>query len=97
MTSLAIQLPDELSQFVSASVNSGGYQDADEFFVSILSTFREQAESTLTDEESAKLASLRADIQHAVDQADLGEVIRDFDMTAFLAERHREHAARQTA
>ena len=97
MTSLAIQLPDDLSQFVRASVNSGGYQDADEFFVSVLSTFREQVESTLTDEESDRLASLRADIQHAVDQADRGEVIRDFDMTAFLAERHSEHAVRQTA
>lgn len=97
MTSLAIQLPDDLSQFVRTSVKSGGYHDADEFFVSVLSTFKEQVESPLTDEESAKLASLRADIQHAVDQVDRGEVIRDFDMTTFLAERHREHAARQTA
>ncbi len=97
MTSLAIQLPDDLSQFVRASVNSGGYHNADEFFVSVLSTFKEQVESALTEEESAKLASLRADIQHAVDQVDRGEVIRDFDMTAFLAERHCEHAARQTA
>ena len=97
MTSLAIQLPDDLGQFVSTSVESGGYHDADEFIVSVLTTFKEQAESPLTEEESAKLASLRADIQHAVDQADRGEVIRDFDMTAFLAERHSEHATRQTA
>ncbi len=97
MTSLAIQLPDDLGQFVSNSVMSGGYHDADEFFISVLTTFKEQAESPLTDEESAKLTTLRADIQHAVDQADRGEVIQGFDMTAFLAERHIEHAARQTA
>ena len=38
-------------------------------------------------------AALRADIQHAVDQAERGEVIRDFSMEAFLEERHREQAA----
>ena len=97
MTTLAIQLPDHLSQFVRSSVQSGAYNDADEFFASVLSTFKEQAESPLTEEESTKLASLRADIQHAVAQADRGEVIQGFDMAAFLVERHREHAARQTA
>ncbi|GEM_PF-757148 len=97
MTSLAIQIPDELNQFVLSSVQSGGYHNADEFFVSVLSTFKEQVESPLTKEESAKLDSLRADIQHAVEQADRGEIIRDFDMAAFLVERHQEHAAHQTA
>lgn len=93
ITSLAIQLPDDLSQFVRSSVNSGGYHDVDEFFISVLTTFKEQTESTLTDEELAKLASLRADIQHAVEQVDRGEVIRDFDTTAFLAERHCQYLA----
>ncbi len=97
MPSLAIQIPDDLSQFVSASVQSGAYHDADEFFVSMLTSFKEQTESPLTEEENAKLATLRADIQHAVDQADRGEVIHGFNMASFLAERHREHAARQTA
>lgn len=60
--------------------------------VAVISVRESQIEAL--HEESAKLASLRADIQHAVDQVDRGEVIRDFDMTAFLAERHREHAAR---
>lgn len=97
MTSLAIQLPDDLGQFVNRAVKSGGYHDTNAFFVSVLATFKEQVESPLTDEESDALHSLKADIQHAVDQADRGEVIRDFDMTDFLADRHREHAARQTA
>ena len=70
MTQVAIQLPEELSQFVNATVQAG---------------------------DSAKLASLRADIQLAVDQADRGEVIRDFNMDTFLAERHREHASAQDA
>lgn len=61
-------------------------------------TLREsQIESLLAEEESAKLASLRADIQHAVEQADRGEIIRDFDMASFIVERHQEHAAHQTA
>jgi Arc/MetJ-type ribon-helix-helix transcriptional regulator len=97
MSSLAIQLPDDLSQFVAASVQSGGYQDADALFVSLLTTFKDQVEAPLSEAESTKLAALRADIQHAVDQADRGEVVQGFDVTSFLAERHREHAARQTS
>jgi Arc/MetJ-type ribon-helix-helix transcriptional regulator len=93
MSSLAIQLPDDLSQFVAASVQSGGYQDADALFVSLLTTFKDQVEAPLSDVESAKLVTLRADIQHAVDQADRGEVVQGFDVAAFLAERHREHEA----
>jgi Arc/MetJ-type ribon-helix-helix transcriptional regulator len=48
MTQVAIQLPDELSQFVQKSVDSGAYQNADEFFVSVVATFKEQVESRLT-------------------------------------------------
>jgi hypothetical protein len=58
---------------------------------------KEQSEAPLTGDETLKLASLRADVQHAVEQADRGEVIHDFDMAAFLVERHRGHAARQTS
>jgi len=97
MTQVAIQLPDELSQFVQKSVDSGAYQSADEFFVSVVATFKEQVESRLTAEEEAKLATLRADVQHAADQLDRGEGIRDFDWDAFLADRHRAHAARNSA
>jgi hypothetical protein len=97
MSSLAIQLPDDLSQFVATSVQSGDYQDADAFFVSLLTTFKEQVKAPLSEAESAKLAALRADIQHAVDQADRGEVILGFDVDSFLAERHRERAAGREA
>ena len=93
MTQVAIQLPDELGQFVQQSVRTGGFHDANEFFVSFVATLKEQTESPLSAEEQTKLTALRADIQHAVAQAERGEIIRDFKMDAFLQERHREHAA----
>lgn len=93
MTQVALQLPDELGLFVTKAINSGGFHDANEFFVSIVANLKEQAESPLTREEELKLASLKADIQHAVEQAERGEVISDFSMEAFLQERHREHSA----
>lgn len=89
MPQVAVQLPDDLNHFVQKSVESGVYHDADEFFASMIATFKEQVEAPLTAEEEAKLAALRADIQLAVDQADRGEVIRGFDVAEFLAERHR--------
>ncbi len=92
MTHVAFQLPDDLGQFVQSTVRSGGFHDTSEFFTSIVATLKEQAESPLTREEELMLASLRADIQHAVDQAERGEVVRDFSIKAFLEERHREHA-----
>lgn len=91
MTQVAFQLPDDLGQFVQSTVRSGGFHDASEFFTSIVATLKEQAESPLTPEEELKLASLRADIQHAADQAERGEVVRDFSIESFLEERHREH------
>lgn len=97
MTQVAIQLPDELNQFVQKSVDSGAYHNADEFFVSVVATFKEQVESCLTAEDESKLAALRVDVQHAADQLDRGEGIRDFDWDAFLADRHRAHAARISA
>ncbi len=93
MNQVAIQLPDELGQFVQQSVRTGGFHDANEFFVSFVATLKEQTEFPLTAEEQVKLTSLRADIQHAVAQAERGEFIRDFKMGAFLEERHREHSA----
>lgn len=96
MTKVAIQIPDELSQFVEKSVQSGAYHDADEFFASLLYNLKEQSDAELTEEEQQKLSALRGDIQHATDQLDRGEGIRNFDFDAFLAERHRIHAAEQS-
>jgi Arc/MetJ-type ribon-helix-helix transcriptional regulator len=97
MTQVAIQLPDELSQFVNKSVQAGDFHNADEFFISIVSMYKDRVETRLSEADEAKLVALRADIQIAVDQADRGEIIRDFQMEDFLAERHREHAALKSA
>ncbi|MBE7493652.1 MAG: hypothetical protein HS117_01750 [Verrucomicrobiaceae bacterium] len=93
MTPVAIQLPDELGQFVKQTVRAGGFQDENEFFVSYIASLKDQSESPLTEQEQDTIAVLRANIQHAVAQAERGEVIQDFNMDAFLQERHREHAA----
>ena len=92
MTKVAIQIPDELNQFVESSVQSGAYHDADEFFTSVLYNLKEQSDVELTDEERQKLAALSGDIQHAADQLDRGEGVRDFNYDAFLTERRRVHA-----
>lgn len=97
MTQVAIQLPEELNRFVQKSVESGAYHNTDEFFVSVLAIFKEQIESPLTAQDETKLATLRSDIQLAVDQVGRGEVIRGFEMEDFLAERHRAFAARRSA
>lgn len=97
MNSVAIQLPDDLTRFVQQSVSSGAYLDTNDFVVSVIATFKEQVEAPFTDEEAVKLATLRTDVQHAADQLDRGEGIRDFDWDAFLAERHRAHAAKHAA
>ena len=97
MTQVAIQLPDELSQFVNKSVQAGEYHNADEFFINVLSIYKDQVEERLSEADEAKLAALRADIQIAVDQAERGDVIRNFDVKEFLAERHAAFAERQSA
>lgn len=97
MTRVAIQIPDELNQFGENSVQSGAYHDADEFLGSELYNLKEQSDAELTEEEQQKLSALRGDIQHAADQLDRGESIRDFSYDAFLAERHRLHAAGPSA
>ncbi len=63
----------------------------------MIANFKEQIEAPLTDEEQTKLAALRSDIQIGIDQLDRGECVRDFDIDAFLAERHQEFAARKGA
>jgi len=97
MTQVAIQLPDDLSRFVNKSVEAGGYHDADEFFVSVLSNYREQVEAQHSDADQLKLNDLRSEIQAGLDQLDRGEGVRHLDWDARLAERHRAYTARQSA
>ncbi len=97
MTQVAIQIPDELNQFVNRSVQNGAYHDAGEFMVSMLYSLKEQSEAPLTEEEKQKLLTLRSDVQHAADQLDRGEGIRAFNWEAFLAERHQAFAIKRPA
>ena len=94
MTQVAIQLPDELSQFVNQSVRSGGFHNADEFFISVVSMYKDQVEEGLSEAEQTKLDCLRRDIQVGVDQLDRGEGT-ELDWDAFFAERHKAYERRQ--
>lgn len=94
MTQVAIHLPDDLSQFVNRRVEAGDFHDADHFIVSVVSMYKDQVETRLTEEEEAKLTALRQDIQLAVDQAERGEIVRGFDVKEFLASRPRASAGK---
>lgn len=83
MSSLAVQLPEELSDFVQKTIDSGAYHDADEFFASMVLSYKEQTEAPLTEEEASILQALREDVQLAVAQADAGKTIRGFTASDF--------------
>ncbi|CAN5810755.1 hypothetical protein BH11VER1_BH11VER1_03810 [soil metagenome] len=93
MTQVAIQIPDELNQFLLESVRTGDYQNMDEFFVSMLYNLKEQSEAELTIEDGQKLTVLRNDISDAIKALEHGEGIPDLNYEAFLAERHRVYEA----
>ena len=95
MTQVAIQLPDELSQFVDKSVKAGEYPSTDDFFISVVSMYKEQVEERLSGDDEAKVESLRRDIQHAADQLDRGEGI-EIDWDAKMAKLRGEYAARHS-
>ena len=94
MTQVAIQLPDELSQFVQKSVADGAYSNADELFINVLSIYKDHVEGRLSESDQAKLESLRGDIQAGIDQLDRGEGI-EIDWNEFRAERHHEYAVKR--
>jgi Arc/MetJ-type ribon-helix-helix transcriptional regulator len=96
MTQVAIQLPDELSQFVIQSVQAGEYPSADDFFINVVSMYKDQVEERLSESDREKFESLRRDIQHAADQLDRGEG-SEMDWDEFFAERHRAYAERHAA
>lgn len=97
MRQVAIQLPDDLDQFVQETVASGAYQNTDEFFVSVLANFRENVESKLSASEEQTLAALRSDINLGVDQLDSGRSVKNLNWDAFIAERHLDWNSRQSA
>jgi antitoxin ParD1/3/4 len=96
MSTVAIQLPDELTQFVNQSVRSGGFHTTDEFFISVVSMYKDQVEESLSEADQVKLESLRRDLQIGIDQLDRGEG-SEMDWDEFFADRHRAYADRHSA
>jgi Arc/MetJ-type ribon-helix-helix transcriptional regulator len=96
MTHVAIQLPDELSQFVNKSVEAGDFHSTDEFFTSIVSMYKDNVETRLSEADEAKIASLRYDVQHAAAQLDQAGG-SEMNWDEFFADRHQAYAERQSA
>ncbi len=88
MTQLAIQLPDELGAYVDSAVQEGSFASKDDFFANLLYNFKAQEEEALSDEDTLKINSLRADLQIAANQLDQGARVQDWSLEAFLAEMH---------
>lgn len=75
MTQVAVKLPDDLKPFVDQSVKAGEFSDAGDFMVNLLYNIKAQSESELSEEQQAKLATLRAEIAIGVTQADAGDFV----------------------
>ncbi len=84
MSQLTIQLPVELNEFVQSSIVSGAYAGANDLVTQALYAFRDHVEL-----DRMKLQRLRRDIQTGLDQLERGEVVTDFDVESFLAEKKR--------
>ena len=85
MTQVAVKLPDDLRSFVDQSVKSGDFSDAGDFMVNLLYNVKAQSESELSEEQQAKLATLRAEIAVGIAQADQGDFV-EFTADEILAE-----------
>jgi Arc/MetJ-type ribon-helix-helix transcriptional regulator len=72
MTKVAIKIPDDLQPFLDESVKIGAFSDAEDFLVNLLYNVKAQSESDLSEEQQAKLTTLRAEIAAGIEQADRG-------------------------
>lgn len=77
MIQVAINLTEELKEFVDKSVNAGLFHNASEVVANALHTLRTQ--------DAAKLEALRVDIAVGIAQADRGEFV-EFDAESVIAE-----------
>lgn len=87
MTTVAITLPDELSEFVAESVAAGEFFGPSELISSALYSYRDQTELN-----RMKLERLRKDIAVGFEQAARGE-FAEFDAESIIAECKRELVA----
>jgi antitoxin ParD1/3/4 len=86
MITRSITLHDDDESVIQQAMKSGRFVSESEVVSEALREFQVHEEIR-----RVKFAELRAKIQVGVDQLDRGE-IAEFDLTAFLAARHAEHA-----
>lgn len=92
MTQVAIQIPDDLKPFIDQSVKSGLFSDAADFVVNTLYNVKAESESESLEEQTAKLATLRAEIAIGIEQAERGEFV-EFNADEIIAEGRARQAA----
>ena len=90
MTTVAITLPDELSEFVAQTVATGDYFGPSDLISSALYSYRDQIELN-----RMKLERLRKDIADGLEQAARGE-FAEFDAESIIAECKRKMAAAES-
>jgi Arc/MetJ-type ribon-helix-helix transcriptional regulator len=73
-------------------VQSGAFNDAGDFMVNLLYNFKAQSETELTDEQQAKLTTLRSEIAAGIQQADAGDFV-EFSADDILAEARARRSA----
>ena len=92
MTEVAIKIPDDLGPFIAKSVKTGAFNDAGDFVVNLLYNIKAQSETELSEEQQAKLATLRAEIAVGIEQADRGEFV-EFTADEIIAAGRARRAA----
>lgn len=80
MTTVAVQLDDDLKRFVDESIQHGDFLGASELVAVALQNLRAEQAG-----QEAKLQALRRDIGAGIEQADHGEFV-EFDARTIIAE-----------
>jgi hypothetical protein len=88
MNSWTITLPAELAEFVNEQLACKAWDSVDLLFAAAVAALQ----SNLEWEDSLDQDQLREQLQHAVDQADRGEMVDGPKFMAQLRERIKAHA-----
>ena len=84
MTTVAVQLDDDLKRFVDDSIQKGAFLGASELVAVALQNLRAEQAG-----QEAKLQALRQDIRTGIEQADKGQFV-EFDAHSIIADaQHR--------
>jgi antitoxin ParD1/3/4 len=85
MSTLAIQLDEELKLFMEESIRSGAFHSASEMVAVALRNFQAEYTARL-----ARLESLRKDIAVGIEQAERGEFV-EFDAESIIGSANARH------